>query len=453
LPSLDRSPARDARIARLMRPFYPVRQCCWLTVSALVFAGCAVSPHHDFSTPATVRSASSASEVGRTEVLRDGGDGPQNLAVLLESVRARRDLPALAAVVVRGDEIIAWGAAGVRRRGADAVATVDDAYEIASCAKSMHAHVIAQLVENHILEWDRPVAAYFPNIQAHPDWSRITLRHLLSHTAGVRDPTLSFLRSTYFDRRSLPERRAGIAQRLLRRSASPVPGYAVAYSNADYIIAAAAAEAMTRQSWEQLVHTHLFERLGMQRAGFGPPGEPGKTTAPWGHGKWRLLQLDLVGNFAFDPGSREADYNAMASPAGFVHLSLHDWASFASLHLRADTRNPHRNVKVLSSESFATLHQALPGVDYAGGWFIGTRPWAKGGRADDLGRVLYHLGQNGRWSSAAWLAPEIDLAILVVANQGGSHAAVDDVAGKLVKAYAGRMIAHGVTSQLPTSGP
>ena len=71
--------------------------------------------------------------------------------------------------------------------------------------------------------------------------------------------------------------------------------------------------------------------------------------------------------------------------------------------------------------------------DYAGGWFIGTRPWAKGPRPGDTGRVFYHAGDNGRWSTAVWAAPEIDFAILIACNRGGMEGPVDEVAGALLR--------------------
>lgn len=41
-----------------------------------------------------------------------------------------------------------------------------------------------------------------------------------------------------------------------------------------------------------------------------------------------------------------------------------------------------------------------------------------------------------RWTSVAYLAPEIDFAVLIVCNRGGPAAGVDQLAAQLVHAYA-----------------
>jgi CubicO group peptidase (beta-lactamase class C family) len=148
------------------------------------------------------------------------------------------------------------------------------------------------------------------------------------------------------------------------------------------------------------------------------------------------MQVGVIRNTAFDPGARAADYPAMASPAGYVHLSVRDWARFVSVHLRSNQAKPNRHVAALRHETFDTLHELRSGVPYAGGWFVGTRPWAKGLRTADTGRVLFHVGDNGRWTSAVWMAPEIDFAVLVACNRGDMSAAVDEAVGLLVSTYA-----------------
>ena len=52
------------------------------------------------------------------------------------------------------------------------------------------------------------------------------------------------------------------------------------------------------------------------------------------------------------------------------------------------------------------------------GWFILTRPWAKGDRAGDSGRVLHHGGSNSLWFCVTWIAPEKGFAVLVTSNSG-----------------------------------
>jgi CubicO group peptidase (beta-lactamase class C family) len=161
---------------------------------------------------------------------------------------------------------------------------------------------------------------------------------------------------------------------------------------------------------------------------------------PWGHGRWRLfgvLPLYGLGWKPFDPGSANADFPRAGAPAGMVHLSAPDWARFVALHLRGDHANPHRDARLLEAGTFAVLHGTGASAGYHGGWYVDSRPWARGNRPGDTGRVLFHAGDNGRWTCVAWLAPEIDLAILVACNRGGMHRPVDAIAAALVGRFAG----------------
>ena len=50
--------------------------------------------------------------------------------------------------------------------------------------------------------------------------------------------------------------------------------------------------------------------------------------------------------------------------------------------------------------------------------------------------MLFHQGDNGRWNSVVWVAPEIDFAILIVCNRGSMWGPVDEIAGALVSTFA-----------------
>jgi CubicO group peptidase (beta-lactamase class C family) len=195
----------------------------------------------------------------------------------------------------------------------------------------------------------------------------------------------------------------------------------------------------------------LFRPLGITTAGFGPPGTAGRVDQPWGHGSRRLLYLPLPGDtdVPIDPGSISADAPLAAAPAGLVHMSVIDWAKFVGWQLRGDPANPHRETTLLRPDAFARLHAADAGeifmfpsdqkpqnAGYTSGWFTSTRPWAKGQRLGDTGRVIFHAGDNGRWNCAVWVAPEIDLAVLVAFNRASMWGPCDEAANALLREFA-----------------
>jgi len=118
------------------------------------------------------------------------------------------------------------------------------------------------------------------------------------------------------------------------------------------------------------------------------------------------------------------------------------------MHLRGDAADPLHETHLFTAESFQILHRTAPGKFYESGWILATRSWANGHRLGDTGRVFSSQGDNYFWHSEAWIAPEIDLAILVVVNQGGPTAdkpafkASEEVVDTLAGEFANRNTAQ-----------
>jgi len=116
---------------------------------------------------------------------------------------------------------------------------------------------------------------------------------------------------------------------------------------------------------------------------------------------------------------------------------MHDWARFVALHLRGARGEPVEPTGFLAPASFDRLHRAVPFESgeggYAAGWVVLERPWARGGGGS--GRCLTHSGSNTTWFAVVWIAPEVDLAVLVATNLGGGDVAtrVDRVVAALIE--------------------
>lgn len=342
-----------------------------------------------------------------------GADEPSDVSAELEKLRAQHDVPGLVAVALRGDRIVAQGAAGVRRRGAEARLEVADPMHLGSCTKAMTATLCALLVADGKLAWDdRPAAAFAEDVaKLDPGWKDATLADLLRNRGGApadldADGVWGRLR-----RHGGPPRaaRETLVREVLSRAPAAKPGTAYVYSNAGFSVAGAMAERAADAAYEDLVRRRLFDPLGMKSAGFGAPGTSGKVDAPHGHG---------ADGRPVDPGPHADNPDANA-PAGKVHASLPDWARFVALHLRRGKGAGAAFEKL----DWERLHTPPPGADYAMGWAAATRPWAKGKAAGDGGRVLTHAGSNTMWFAVAWLAPEREVAVLAATNQGGDAAA------------------------------
>src|SRR5688572_1934976 len=88
----------------------------------------------------------------------------ESLDDLLEPIRAKHKLPGLVAAIVEGDDVVAIGAAGVRKLGSPEPMTIDDHVHLGSCTKAMTATMLARLVERKQLTWESTVAEVFPDL-------------------------------------------------------------------------------------------------------------------------------------------------------------------------------------------------------------------------------------------------------------------------------------------------
>ncbi len=348
-----------------------------------------------------------------------------DLGAVLEPIRAKYDIPALAAAIVSRGELEAVGVCGVRERGSEVKVTLDDRFHLGSCSKAMTATLCAILIEKKQLAWDSSlVDAFSADVKEPlPAWKAVQLQHLLTNRSGAPanlDANGLWMR-LFTSTESPVLQRLALAKGVLAREPESAAGEKYLYSNAGFSLAGAMAERAAKCDYEELMRRELFVPLGMTSAGFGPPGDGKSLNQPLGHSAKGVA-------VPWGPG---ADNPAAIAPAGRVHCSIGDWAKFIALHVDAE----NGRARLLSAESFARLHTpaAGPGEKYAMGWIVAERPWADG-------KVLTHSGSNTMWFAVAWLAPKKDFAVLICANQGGDAAqkACDDAAGALIGIHAGK---------------
>lgn len=354
----------------------------------------------------------------------------RDIAPILEPLRAASKLPALGAVVVEGGRIVAAGMTGVRKAGSDAPARLDDPFHLGSNTKAMTALLVARLAEQGTLSFETTLGEVFRGTipEMHEAWEKVSLADLLRNRGGCSGVIPPLLWRSFWTTKEEPvAQRTRLVRAVISGEPIAAPGQKYEYSNTGFAFAGAMAETKTGTAWEALMRAHVFEPLGMESAGFGAPGaddDQGAIKSPWGHQE---------GGRPVEPGPR-ADNPPAIAPANAVHMNLRDWAKYIGLHLRSHASNPHRRGAFLPAHVFDVLHE--PVGDYACGWRVLQRGWAKGTRDEDVGITLMHAGSNTMWFSVAWLAPEKDFAVLVVTNQGGAAAqrATDEAVGEILKA-------------------
>jgi CubicO group peptidase (beta-lactamase class C family) len=331
------------------------------------------------------------------------GDG--RLLELTEWARDTTDAPALGVIVIRHGQVAERAVAGFRSVNSTARATVDDKWHVGALTKTLTSTLAAMLVEDGLITWDTKPLDVWPELDAgmDPAFRNITLRHLLSHTSGMkRDDNWEGAEDTAPG--TLVEKRRAWAARLL----SQTPANAVdiwSYSNVGYVVAGAMLETRAQSQWETMLSTRVFAPLGMTQSGFGAPGTRGLVDQPLGHDTFPSHYE------AVQPGPGSDVVQALG-PAGTVHVSLDDFARFLQAHMSGEAGTPG----ILSVASFRTLHTVVaPSQGYALGW-------QRIEQLASFGLPAYgHNGTDQRWFSVAWFSPDKDVGLVIVTNCGGDH--------------------------------
>ncbi|MFF3617185.1 serine hydrolase domain-containing protein [Streptomyces sp. NPDC002580] len=137
--------------------------------------------------------------------------------------------------------------------------------QIGSLTKPLTATVLTALADDGILSLDDPLERFLPA----PNGTGITLRRLAQHTSGLPrlppgisgpDPYVAF------DSDALDS----VVQHLDTLVTTP-PGTAEEYSNLGYAVLGAALVAATRTPYEELLHRHVLDPLGIADVAVDPP--------------------------------------------------------------------------------------------------------------------------------------------------------------------------------------
>lgn len=333
-----------------------------------------------------------------------GKAGAQSVQAAVDAAVEEAGAPGAAAAVWKDGTVAAEFTAGERAKGSGAPIEPGDLWHLGSNTKAMTAALIARLADQGRLSRDLTVGEALGDAipDMDPAWRDVRLEELLSHTSGMAPNAgvgmMFSLAGTDAGRDARADRIA--YARAVLKDAPPGARGEFAYSNAGYVVAGAMVEAALDAPYETLMQTDVFAPLGLDSAGFGPPGTPGQMDAPRGHVKRFVF---FGGPQPREPGAT-ADNPPALSPAGRAHMSLPDYLTFVDDAMACARGGPSA---LVSAEGCAWLmtvrNDAAP---YALGW--GVRPDG----------ALSHSGSNTMWLLTVTAWPERDLAVVAAVNDG-----------------------------------
>lgn len=178
----------------------------------------------------------------------------------------REHIPGLSLVVIRGGKIIKAKGYGRASLELSVPTKPDTVYELASATKPLVALAVLLLVQEGKLSLEDRVSKF---VEKTPDtWKEMTVRHLLSHTSGIKD-YLSDLRQD-FPQETPPER---IVQTAMDAGLNFSPGEKWAYSNTGYILLGMILHKASGKTYDILLQERVFKPLGMTQSRRDSPDE------------------------------------------------------------------------------------------------------------------------------------------------------------------------------------
>jgi CubicO group peptidase (beta-lactamase class C family) len=269
------------------------------------------------------------------------------------------------ALAMRDGEVVARRDVGFadRERGR----AVDDRtiFHYGSITKTLTAVAVLQLRDHGLLSLDDPVTRWVPELRAISDPygtpDAITLRMLLSHTAGLQNPTWPWDEGEPWEPFEPTEWEQLVAmmpyQRLLFE-----PGTRYSYSNPAFIYLARVVEKITGDPWEAYVQKNIFAPLGITRSYFG--------LTPWYLADERSHNYELRDEggalVAADEG---ADFDpGVTIPNGGWNAPLEDVARFLAFLTgpAPDDETAARRELVLSRETLEEMWRPVMAISEDG---------------------------------------------------------------------------------------
>jgi len=278
-----------------------------------------------------------------------------------DELRVSARIPGAAFALVMGDETYVKGF-GLRDVERKLPMTAETLYPIASTTKAINATLLALLIEDGLLAWDVPIREYGAKISfLDPVVAQLaTLRDLVSMRTGLPRHDWVWLGN--------PAPREEVVGRLAHLPSSASFRERFQYNNLTVTAAAAIAEHVTGQLWEDLILSRLLTPLQMSATGFRRPDDGSDTQSYFETADRALVQTRRVSTDSTGPSG------------GNIHSNMFDMAKWLAFNLDGGCSGGQRLIR---TEALTELFTPVipmgtdpvspsPNACYGLGWFIDT---------------------------------------------------------------------------------
>lgn len=263
----------------------------------------------------------------------------------------KQRIPGLALLVSRGGQVIRARGYGLANVELQVPVKPETIFQSGSVGKQFTATAVMMLVEEGKIGLEDPLTKYFPD--APPPWKKVTIRELLSHTAGFTDYPKSFdMRRDYTE-----------AEQLKIVESIPLafaPGTSWSYSNLGFLTLGILIHKVTGEFYGDFLQERIFRPLNMQTTRIISEADivPNRSAG------YRLVKGELKNQEWVSP-----TVNTTAD--GSLYLSIMDVAEWdAALY----TEKLLKRSSLDEMWTVAKLNNGQPNSGHYGfGWFVVTK--------------------------------------------------------------------------------
>jgi CubicO group peptidase (beta-lactamase class C family) len=325
---------------------------------------------------------------------------------------AKNNIPGFAYGLVVDGQLVHSGAFGFTELTKQIPATTSSVFRIASMTKSFTTLAILKLRDEGRLKLDDPAYLYIPQLKKQKllteDAPLITIRHLMTHTAG-------FPEDNPWGDRQLSDTDKELVQMLEGGvSFSNVPGISYEYSNLGITLLGQIIKKVTGKPYQQYINENILFPLGMKNTFWDYRKVPDEKLAHgyrWEDNQWKEEAL-----------LPDGAYGAM----GGLLSTIEDFSKYVAFHLSAWPPGNNKDNGPVRRNSVREMH--MPGIisglnvnfKYPGGRLCAIATgysYGLGWVRDCDGRIwISHSGGLPGFGSQWRIFPDYGIGILSYAN-------------------------------------
>lgn len=311
---------------------------------------------------------------------------------IIRSNLKKSEIPGLAVVIVKGNEIVYNKGFGYADKSAGTPMTTDTLFELGSVSKAFTAMAVLKLRDQGLIGLDDPIAKYLPWLKFTYKGKEtdVTLRQFLHHNSGIAANMLGKIPRTQG-----PEALEKTVRTLIGKELVEKPGERFIYSTINYDVLGLVIQQVSGMPYAEFMKREIVQPLDLNHTYIGrenaPPGQLSKGY------KWAFT----------NPSEYDAPYFGGNVPAAYVLSSSTDMGNWLKVQLGTAEADKHlMKLAVETQQDNRAVPPFNDGSFYAMGWNV----------LQLGGGQLFHDGNNPNFFTSLILRPQEGLGIAVLSN-------------------------------------